>query len=162
MSVPAYQNTNSFSISVPNAEGVGITIPAHKYVAGPDFVNYVGQIPGFVLAYADSASVSPQSDIVYSNADVTGPYAGQSGYSGKSGYSGSGVSGYSGSGISGYSGLGLSGYSGISGYSGATGASGYSGVTGVNSVDGLSGIVAVSGVGCTVSVSGQVLWLAVP
>jgi hypothetical protein len=153
MAVPAYKNTNGYTINVPNAEGVGITIPSNKYVAGPDFANYVGVIEGFVLAYPDSASVADQDDIVYYNESIVGPFGGASGYSGKSGfsgYSGSGISGYSGeSNISGYSGFsgysGKSGYSGISGYSGESNISGYSGFSGYSGVSGYSGYSGKSG-----------------
>jgi hypothetical protein len=115
MALPAYKNTNPYTVSVPLSEGIGLNVPPNKYIVGPHFSEYPLLFPGFILAYADSASVSPQSDIIYTHAADPTEISGYSGISGFSGYSGkSGYSGYSGT--SGYSGVGIvavSGYAGI-------------------------------------------------
>ena len=130
MATPAYKNTNTFTVAVPNSSGTTVNVDPQWYIVGSNFAVYTADL-GFVLANADYTQLTDPEHIAYieDNAQTqTSGWSGHSGYSGISGANGTnGTSGYSGAvGTSGYSGAGafaVSGYgtSGTftAGYSGA-------------------------------------------
>ena len=163
MSVPAFQNKNSFTISVPT-EGSAVVVNPGYCVAGSYYSSIanhvgltllVGPVPAGKLVYT-----YPESDVNQYNA-VQGAnkiWAAPDGTSGApvfrkivagdlpGGYSGVGESGKSGySGTSGANGT--SGWSGKSGYSGPPGSTGSRGQSGVSGYSGTSGYSGYSGSG---------------
>ena len=144
-----YQNQNKYTVTVPTAEGVGLTIDPGQFVIDNTSTYYahIGALTEVLVGVVVAAdTVYTYDPVFYARIDnQTGAVENMSGVdvtSGFSGYSGrSGYSGYSGtSGFSGYSGTsGFSGYSGTSGFSGSSGTSGYSGTSGARGAVGTSG-----------------------
>lgn len=81
MSIPAFQNINSYSIVIAGiVNELSAVVPPSQYIIGSSYENYVGKIQGFIKATADYSTLPPSAIIAYTELAPTTPSATLAGY----------------------------------------------------------------------------------